>query len=49
MTNYADNAIYRWNNGDSLAGKKAIHDYWLERRTKLIDSLHFSDEIFLRL
>src|SRR6188474_2848901 len=47
VANYADNAIYRWNNGDSLAGKKAIHDYWLDRRTKLIDSLNFSEEIFL--
>jgi len=45
--NYADNAVYRWNNGDSLAGKKAVYDYWLDRRTKLIDSLNFSEEIYL--
>ena len=47
LANYTDNAVFRWNNGDSLAGKKAIHDYWLDRRTKLIDSLNFSEEIFL--
>jgi len=47
MANYAENAVYRWNNGDSLAGKKAIHDYWMDRRTKLIDSLTFSEEIYL--
>jgi hypothetical protein len=44
---YADNAVYQWNNGDSLAGKSAISDYWIKRRTGLLDSLTFSNEIWL--
>ena len=44
---YADNAVYQWNNGDSLAGKPAISEYWTERRIKILDSLAFSNEIWL--
>ncbi len=44
---FADTAVYFWNNGDSLAGKKAITDYWTKRRTEVIDSLTFSKEIWL--
>lgn len=44
---YADNAVYRWSSGDSLAGKTAIASYWKERRAKVIDSLHFSNDIWL--
>lgn len=47
MNTFADNAMYRWNNGDSLAGKKAISDYWKKRRTEAIDSISFSDDIWL--
>jgi len=47
MINYADNAVYQWNNGDSLAGKPAITEYWTKRRTESIDSLTFSNEIWL--
>jgi hypothetical protein len=28
LANFSDDAIYRWNNGDSLAGKPAITKYW---------------------
>ena len=44
---YADNAVYQWNNGDSLAGKPAITEYWTKRRTEAIDSVTFSNEIWL--
>lgn len=44
---FADNAMYRWSSGDSLAGKKAIADYWKNRRTNVIDSIHFSNDIWL--
>jgi hypothetical protein len=44
---FADNAVYVWNNGDSLAGKAAITDYWKKRRTEMIDSINFSNAIFL--
>jgi ketosteroid isomerase-like protein len=44
---YADNAVYQWNNGDSLAGKPAITEYWTKRRTEFLDSLDFSKAIWL--
>ena len=44
---YADNAVYLWNNGDSLAGKAAITAYWKKRRTEVIDSITFTNAIFL--
>lgn len=47
MSAYADNAVYVWNSGDSLAGKKAITDYWKNRRTNVIDSITFSNRVFL--
>jgi ketosteroid isomerase-like protein len=46
---YADNAVYRWNNGDSLAGKPAIIQYWKDRRQNVITKLEFSDDIWLPL
>lgn len=49
MNAYADNAVYVWNSGDSLAGKKAITDYWKNRRSNVIDSITFSKRIFLPL
>ncbi|MEP7164459.1 MAG: hypothetical protein ABI741_07190 [Ferruginibacter sp.] len=47
MNDYADTAVYLWNNGDSLAGKKAISDYWTKRRSEVIDSLKFTQDIWL--
>ena len=47
VSNYADNAVYYWNGGDSLAGKAAITDYWKKRRTEVIDSISFSSDIWL--
>lgn len=47
MTSFADNAIYRWNNFDSLVGKAAITDYWKKRRTDVIDSMSFSGDIWM--
>jgi len=47
MNSFADNAVYRWSSGDSLAGKEAITKYWKDRRMNVIDSLHFSKEIWL--
>ncbi|MBC7884133.1 MAG: nuclear transport factor 2 family protein, partial [Saprospiraceae bacterium] len=47
MESYADNAIYRWNNGDSLVGKPAIAEYWTKRRGEVIDSISFHDDIWL--
>ena len=47
MKTFADNAVYVWNNGDSLAGKEAITAYWKKRRTEMIDSISFSNQIWL--
>jgi hypothetical protein len=47
MTQFADNAIYRWNNMDSLIGKAAISDYWKKRRTDVIDAMSFASPIFM--
>lgn len=47
MSNFADNAIYYWNNGDSIAGKAAITDYWKKRMAESIDSVYFTNAIYL--
>ncbi|HEY5748827.1 MAG TPA: nuclear transport factor 2 family protein [Chryseolinea sp.] len=47
MATFADNARYLWSSGDSLVGKQAIHDYWKDRRTKVIDSISFVNDIWL--
>jgi hypothetical protein len=49
MSGYADNAVYQWSAGDSLGGKAAIEKYWTERRKDLIDSISFSNDIWLPL
>ncbi|ULQ54637.1 nuclear transport factor 2 family protein [Flavihumibacter fluvii] len=47
MNGYADNAVFQWNNLDSAVGKAAITDYWTKRRTESIDSITFTNMIFL--
>jgi ketosteroid isomerase-like protein len=47
MATFADNAVYIWNNGDSLAGKPAITAYWKQRRGNVIDSISFTHDIWL--
>lgn len=47
MNSFADNAVYTFSAGDSLAGKKAITDYWKERRGKFIDSIQFSNHVWI--
>lgn len=47
LNQYADDAVYLWSSGDSLAGKLAIGDYWKNRRGSVIDSLKFSNDIWL--
>lgn len=48
-SSFADNAVYAWNYGDSLAGKQAITEYWTKRRADVIETLEFSDMITLPL
>lgn len=47
MADLSDDAIYRWNNFDSLTGRAAITDYWKKRRTEVIDSMSFTNDIWL--
>ena len=44
---FADDAMYRFNNGDSLAGKAAIVDYWTKRRGEDITAISFANDIWL--
>ncbi len=46
---FADNAVYQWSAGDSLAGKKAIADYWADRRNNVIDKIDMSNDIWVPL
>jgi len=47
MSNYADNAKYYWNDGDSLIGKPAIDKFWRDRRTNTIETIFFEKDIWL--
>ena len=44
---YADNVVYSWNNLDSLVGKAAVLKYWKDRYSTVLDSLSFSNQIWL--
>ena len=47
MNQFADSAVYLWSAGDSLKGKTAIAAYWKNRRINVIDSITFSNDIWL--
>jgi len=44
---FADNAKFSWNYLDSIVGKQAISDYWKDRRGRVIDTLIFSNDIWV--
>jgi hypothetical protein len=44
---FADNAVYQWSSGDSLDGKKAIVDYWKDRRANVVQTVQLSNDIWL--
>lgn len=46
---YTEDAIYRWNYGDSLVGRQAILDYWKERRSSVIDTITYKNEAWLAI
>ncbi|QNA42913.1 nuclear transport factor 2 family protein [Lacibacter sediminis] len=48
-SNWADNIVWQWNNGDSVVGKAAVVKYWKDRRGSMIDSISFSNYIWLPL
>lgn len=43
----ADNVVYQYSSGDSIAGKQAVIDYWKDRRAKVLDSLAIANDIWL--
>ncbi len=45
--NYAEDVRYHWNAGDSLVGKPAVEKFWRERRGNIIESLTFSEQIWI--
>lgn len=47
MAPYAEDAIFRWNGGDSLKGKAAIAAWWKKRRAEVIDSISFMNDVWL--
>jgi hypothetical protein len=47
LSNFADNAVFVWNNGDSISGKPAITSYWKDRRANAIDTITFKNEAWL--
>ena len=49
VNNFSDNGVYIWSSGDSLAGKTAIAGYWKNRRANVIDSIHFTNDIWVPL
>lgn len=44
---YGENARYRWSAGDSLVGRDAIISYWKDRRANVIESIDFSNQVWL--
>lgn len=44
---FADQAMWRYNSGDSIVGKEAITKYWKDRRANVIDRIAFSKEFWL--
>jgi hypothetical protein len=44
---FADNAVLQWSNGDSIVGKKAIADYWVNRRNNVVESIDLESDIWL--
>jgi ketosteroid isomerase-like protein len=47
LSAFADNAVFAWNSGDSLSGKAAISEFWTKRRGDIIESLTYTNQIFL--
>ncbi|HRI21488.1 MAG TPA: nuclear transport factor 2 family protein [Panacibacter sp.] len=47
MEDIADNARFFWNGGDSIIGKAAISAYWKKRRSEVIDSINYMNDIWL--
>jgi hypothetical protein len=49
MGHYADNAVHLRSSGDSIAGKSEIAKFWKDRRGNVIETIKFSNDIWLPL
>jgi hypothetical protein len=47
LANFSDNAVYSFSAGDSLAGKPEIEKFWKDRRMNVIETIKFSNDIWL--
>ena len=47
INSMADNIVYKWNNGDSIVGKDGVAAFWKDRRANVIDTISFSNDIWL--
>jgi hypothetical protein len=47
LTHFTDDTKNYLSSGDSLIGKKAINEYWTNRRKTIIDQLKFSEAFWL--
>jgi len=45
--NFTDDAVFQWSSLDSLKGRKAILDYWKNRRMNVLDSLEDVDQVWV--
>lgn len=43
----ADNIVYLYSSGDSMAGKQAVLNYWKDRREKIVQSTEMTNDIWL--
>lgn len=49
IENFSDDAVYRFNYGDSISGKGAIYSYWKDRLTNVITKLEITNDVWLPL
>lgn len=43
----ADNVVYQYSSGDSLAGKQAVMDYWKDRYARVVKTVTMANDIWL--
>lgn len=49
VENYAEDIVYLWNSGDSVAGKQAIKEYWKDRMDNVIEKFNYDNDIWLAI
>lgn len=44
---FSEDAVFSWSNGDNIKGKTNILNYWIDRRTNVIDTYEYSNDFWL--